>query len=171
MNPMKRPSKDPEKTAIYEAKTPEPNYEEFGEIGADFIDFKHREYILATSEHQIVSKYARVGDIKFPDYTEPSLTKSEGVGTQIFWIRIPTHLRGTVDFPEPEDEWITMYFHRNQILCKGRTDGVYVSGPKKKTGFVILRNFQSSGQVLDPSKYEYLVDKRKRIKRDKAPLF
>ena len=168
---MKRQSKDPEKTALYIAKTPEPNYSEFGKIGADYIDLKGREYIHATTEHQIVRNYVRVGEIDSPDYTEPSLTVEENVGTQIFWIRIPIYLRGAVDFPEPEDEWVTLYFAKNQILCKGRTDGVYTSGPKKKTGFVILRDFQSYGQVVDPSRYEHLVDKGKRIKRDRAPLF
>lgn len=165
----KRP-KDEERSAQYNAKTPEPNYSEFGKIGVQYVDMKGREYILARGS-ETVRQYVESGDITVPDFNEPDRQFTENVGTQLLWIRIPIHLRGTVEFPDSNREALTLYFVRDQVLCTGQTDGVFVSGPKKKTGFVVLRNFSTHGQVSDPSKYGHLVSKEKRVKGIVRTLF
>ena len=137
----RKQSKDFEKSAIYEAKTPEPNYSEFGKEKADYIDRKGREYILAPNSAEIVQNFIRSGDIKHPEFEEPHPDIIMNWGTLIFWIRIPIHLRQTITFPDVENEWIEFYFLRDQILCRGKTGGLFVSGPKKKTGFIIIHNF------------------------------
>ncbi len=162
----KRRPRDPDKAARYAAQTPELNYSEFGKKKAQYVDLTGREYILATGK--VTKGYVRSGDIKHPYFVEPDRELQETLGTQVFWIRIPIHLRGTVPFPEPEGENLQLYFARDQILCRGRTDGVFVSGPRKKTGFVVVRDFQTFGQVADPSKYEHLVVKEQQVKRNRT---
>ncbi|KKL68000.1 hypothetical protein LCGC14_2129370, partial [marine sediment metagenome] len=154
--------KDKNLSKQYEAKTPELNYSEFQKEGIEYVDLEGREYILAKGNFR--TNYVRSGDIQDPTFLEPDRELKQSVGTQIFWIRIPIYLRGTVGFPEPSGKLLSLYFVRDQILCTGETNGVYVSGPKKKTGFIVLKKFQTFGQVADPSSYQYLVTKEKRIK-------
>lgn len=161
--------KDKNLSKQYEAKTPELNYSEFQKEGIEYVDLEGREYILAKGNFR--TNYVRSGDIQDPTFLEPDRELKQSVGTQIFWIRIPIYLRGTVGFPEPSGKLLSLYFVRDQILCTGETNGVYVSGPKKKTGFIVLKKFQTFGQVADPSSYQYLVTKEKRIKRIKQSLF
>ena len=82
------------------------------------------------------------------------------VGKQIFWIRIPIKLRGTITFPEPIGIKLELYFIEKQIICSGTLDSIFVIGAKKKTGWVILDNFECLGQVTDPSKYENVLQKK-----------
>lgn len=166
----KKNPKDKKRSIEYKTKTPEPNYSEFQKIGTEYVDVQGREYILAKGGF-LKNGFERSGDIQDPTFLEPDPELKQSVGTQIFWIRIPIYLRGTVGFPEPSGKLLSLYFVRDQILCSGETDGVFVSGPKKKTGFIVLKKFQTFGQVADPSSYQHLVTKENRVKRIKQNLF
>lgn len=162
--PYEQKPVDIEKSKEYEAKTPEPNYSEFGKMGVEYIDLKGREYILA-KEGTLVNTYKSKGLIQTRTFFEPNRNRREIIGTQIFWVRIPIDLRGTVEFPQPDGEHLNLYFIRDQVICIGKTNGVFVSGPKKKTGFMILNNFTTFGQVADPSKYAHLFSKKQKLKK------
>ncbi len=149
---------DIHKSREYAAKTPEPNYSQFKKLLKKknvYIDSLGREYILATGAMR--DKYVAQGYITSEDFSEPDLNSIESVGTLIFWIRIPIKLRNWVPFPDPTGETLTLYYPKDQILCEAITDGVFYSGPKKKTGYVILRNFKTFGQVADPEQYEAII--------------
>ncbi len=151
----KRP-RDPERAAEYAARAPEPNYSQFGRQRAQYVDQDGREYRLAAGEAR--DALVRAGDIQRPDYAEPSVHGRRAVGRQLFWVRIPIRLRGSVDFPPPRDHALSLYFVRDQVLCRGVTDGVYYTGPRKRSGSVVLRDFVTLGQVADPRPYERVVD-------------
>ena len=159
----KKRNKDEKKPRKYYARNPQPNYSNFKK--PQYVDMKGREYKLASGE--IVEQYTSAGDISHPEFEQPPLRDSFSWGTQIFWIRIPIDSRDNVHFPQPQEGRITLYHIRSQVLCTGITDGVYY-GPKKKTGFVVLRKFTSYGQVPDPSPYSHLVDEEKKIKWKRA---
>lgn len=155
----KAPPKDPEKSAIYAAKTPEPNYSEFGKKGSiQYVDRDGREYRLAEPSSSLVRSHKRASlSGPWKPFVEPGrLERNANYGTQVFWIRIPIYLRGNVDRPNPMGSTLSLYFIREQILCSGTTDGVFFSGPKKKTGYVMLKNFTVIGPTPDPSYFERL---------------
>lgn len=157
---------DIHKSREYSAKTPEPNYSQFkAQLKKKnvYIDLMGREYILASGDMR--DKYVTQGFITSPDYKEPNPSSIESVGTLLFWIRIPIKLRNRVPFPDPEGEKLTLYYPKEQILCRAITDGVFYSGPKKKTGYVVMRNFKTFGQVIDPDRYESVIFHRF-IKKD-----
>lgn len=152
---------DIRKSHRYAAKTPEPNYSEFNKLLKRknvYVDLLGREYILASGAMR--DKFVGQGIITSPDFREPDPTSIESVGSLVFWIRIPIKLRGHTPFPEPSGEKLTLYYPKDQILCRAITDGVFYSGPKKKTGYVVLREFKTFGQVANPEEYELVISKR-----------
>ena len=157
------------RAAEYAARTPEPNYAQFGRIGAQYVDERGREYILATGP--LVDAYVRAGDIQHPYFITPDPRGVHEMGTQIFWVRIPIRLRGSVEFPDPAGERLEMYFWREQIRCEGRVDGVFVSGPKKGTGYVIVRDFVTLGRPDKPAEYEKVLFALDKPERDEHGLF
>jgi len=160
---FKRPPKNLKASSIYHAKTPQPNYSQFGK--ARFVDTFGREYKIGKGK--IVDNLIESGEMIFSKFDDPPLDKTVGWGTQVCWIRIPITLRGTVQMPEPENEEITLYHPHTQVLIKATTGGMF-NYPRAKTGYVILKNFTSFGQVPDPSKFSYLTDKeQKKVYRNK----
>lgn len=158
---------DRERSERYAAQTPEPNYSEFGELGVEYIDLSGREYRLARGP--LVRQYVQAGVVRDAEFTEPDRElRNQHLGTQVFWIRIPIHLRGSVGFPGAQGEHLELYFARDQVLCRGTTDGVYVSGPRKKTATIVLRDFTTFGQLADPSRFEQLVTQPRRQKHARA---
>ena len=152
---------DIHKSQRYKAKTPEPNYSEFKQLLKKknvYIDLLGREYLLA--EGSARDNYTRRGYITNTKYREANPTLIEDVGTLLFWIRIPIKLKNHIPFPDPTDENLTLYFPRDQVICRGITDGVFYSGPKKKTGYVVIRNFKTFGQVSNPKEYEDILFRR-----------
>ncbi len=165
----RRPVQDRERSERYAAQTPEPNYSQFGQLGVQYVDFSGREYRLASGP--IVRQYARAGAVRDVEFLEPDRqARKLHFGTQVFWVRIPIYLRGTVGFPDAQGEHLELYFTRDQVLCKGTTDGVYVSGPRKKTGTIVLRDFTTFGQLADPSRFEQLVVQGRKQPQTRAPF-
>ena len=147
----------------YHARNPGPNYSQFKK--PEYVDTKGREYKLASGP--VVDRLVRSGTVTNPEFSEPDLRNEQQLGTQVFWIRIPIYLRGTVPFPDPEDEGISLFHVATQVSAGGFTNGVFLEG-KNKTGYVILNRFETYGQVADPSQYSHLVDEDKKIKRRKT---
>lgn len=142
----------------YKAQYPQPSYSNFGK--AEFVDLTGREYKLA--------KKMMIGEDPILDMNSISLNSEKEWGTQIFWIKIPIWQRKSIGFPEAENEKITFYDPKTQVIATGTTDGVF-HGSKAATGYIVLRNFMTLGQTSEPQEYEYLVDKNLRpieLKRD-----
>ena len=155
---------DADRSAAYAARTPEPAYAQFGV--PQYVDARGREYTLAggTARQLLV----RAGDITTPEFVQPDRERRQRVGKQLFWMRLPRTPDTSVAWPDADGEQLWLYFWRTQVLCRGVTDGVYLSGGRKKTGHVVLRNFVTLGQVADPSEYEHLLpsaDKPRRSRR------
>ncbi len=165
----KPPPLNERRAAEYAASTPEPNYAEFGKIGAQYVDRGKREYILATGP--LADAHARAGDVSHPDFVSPDPKGVHDVGTQIFWVRIPIHLRGSAGFPDRAGEQLEMYFWREQVRCKGHVDGVFVSGPKKRTGYVIMKDFVTLGRPDKPAEYEKILFAVDKPEMDEHGLF
>ncbi len=159
----KKRAKNEEKSLAYHARNPGPNYSQFKR--PEYVDMKGREYKLASGS--TMGNLIRSGVISHPEFGEPDLRDEQQLGTQMFWIRIPIHLRGTVPRPNPEGENISLFHIKKQVLAGGFTNGVFFEG-KNKTGYVMLDNFTTYGQVADPSPYAHLVDEDKKIKRRKV---
>ncbi len=147
----KRSIQDVRRSDEYHGSTPEPNYSEFGRIGAEYVDALGREYILA--DGPLRDAYVNSGD-QDPDFRRPDPRGTRTVGTVVFWVRLPVRLRGAVGFPEPTRDRLAMYFFSEQIPCEGFTDGVFFSGPKKKTGWAVVRDFVTFGRLANPSAAE-----------------
>ncbi len=137
-DPKVRPPQDVERSATYHAKTPEPNYVEFGERGPTHIDREGREYIVDAS--------------------------STGDGRRVrLFFRIPRRLHDNVLPPSPQGEELELYKVHDQTTLTGRTDGVFITSARKKTGHMFLLNPSYGGQVIDPAEFERWVQvKRKR---------
>ena len=67
---------------------------------------------------------------------------------------MPINQRHTVPPPEPDGEKLVLYFVAAQVLCTAKTDGVFVDGPRVRTGHVFVRDFETHGQVSDPGPFE-----------------
>lgn len=137
-DPTTRPPQDVERSATYHAKTPEPNYAAFGERGPTHIDRDGREYIVDASS---------TGDSR---------------RVRLFF-RIPIRLHDNVLPPSPQGEELELYKVHDQTTLTGRTDGVFITSARKKTGHMFLLNPSYGRQVIDPEPFErWLQVKRKR---------
>jgi hypothetical protein len=160
----KKKNKNIDKSFEYHAKHPEPNYSKFK---TEFIDIKGREYRRA--DQTFVDRYIKEGSMisRLP-YDIP-LKGDDNWGKQIFWIKIPIRLRGNIGYPDKE-EYLELFDIHNQIIGDGFTDGIFY-GEKKKTGYVIINDFITRGQLRDPSPFLKFIDKKKKLKYEKQPLF
>lgn len=127
----KKAPKDMERSAVYHAMTPEPNYSEMTQFFTpELVDRKGREYVLDE-------------------------TWEAGRGErQRFWFRIPIRLRGRVNPPDAVGQHLELYRVLDQTLLRGITDGVFITGSEKRTGHLFLTNIVQSAQVADPSGFE-----------------
>lgn len=138
-------------------KNPAPNYIEFDK--PEYIDTSGIEYKLASGA--IKESYQSRGEITNPDFKEPDDFDKRYIGTQVFWIRMPIKNRGNTEYPNPlgSGQSIRMYHIEKQILCEASVDSVFV-GNKRKTGYVVLRDFRTLSQPNDPKEYLSIVNKK-----------
>jgi hypothetical protein len=144
------------KNKSYSAKYPYPNY--YNQSGTiEYIDQQGREYSLATYGHarQMASDSGNIGD---ESYREPELwtTNDNRHGMQVFFIRIPIRLRGTVDFPSVGDK-LNMIHIKKQVPCSGIVQSIFHS-PRGKSGYLELDDFVSGGVPVEPERYNSIVD-------------
>lgn len=153
------PERDPDRAAEYQRRHPEPNYSDFGRLGVEYYDSRGREYVLAKPGTEMRRLYEERGEIRSTKFAGPERRRfgvrkrRVRVGTQLFWVRLPRRLGASAEAPDPEGERLVLYFAPEQILCTGRTFGVFF-GPRKRTGFMLLREMAVEGPVSDPRDYE-----------------
>lgn len=136
-----------ERSARYHERTPEPNYSQFK---AEYIDSKGREYALARAGNFLEGN-AGLDNGKFDTPPREGSVKAKRL---LMFLRMPINQRWSVPIPDPDGEKLQLYHVATQVLCKSTTDGVFVSGPRARTGYIYMRDFESLGQVADPSPFE-----------------
>lgn len=146
------PPKDMARSQEYRAKNPQPNYSKFSE--PDFIDQYGREYKVAKGDF-VEQQRERGVDIA-DGFATPSTTADQAWDAQLLWFRMPIPLRHTVGLPDAREGAIKLYNVRNQVVAAGVIDEAFVY-PRRRTGYVVLRNVSSSGQVADPSVWTPLL--------------
>ena len=145
--PVPRRANDIEASASYHARRPEPNYSQFQ---AEYVDHHGREYALARTGDLLEAQT----DVQNEIYDTPPLTGAVSVKRLLLWLRMPINQRHTVSLPEPDGEKLVLYYVAAQVLCTAKTDGVFVDGPRARTGHVFVRNFETHGQASDPGAFE-----------------
>ena len=148
---FKRPPKDIKASKKYEAKTPHPNYWEFGR--PQFVDMQGRYHRIA--DRKVVDKFVDSGTLIYPAPDELSLQKKEFWGTQVLFTKIPRKSKG-VKFPEPGVDSLTLIHVDTQVIVQCFVDKAFYV-PRAKTGHLIVKDFISSGQAPDPSLYKNLL--------------
>ena len=146
--PVPRRPEDVEASAAYHAKTPEPNYEQFR---PEFVDQHGREYALARAGKFLERQQDDVDNGRFDT---PPRKGTARAGRLLMWLRMPINQRWSVPLPDPDGEELVLYHVATQVKCVAKTDGVFVATPRARTGHVFVRDFESRGQVLDPTPYE-----------------
>jgi hypothetical protein len=147
---VKRLPRDSNRSERRHALTPEPNYSAFK---AEYVDAKGREYSVARSGKHLMAQGDSVHNASYNG--TPSRTASgEKVGRLLLNLRMPINQRWSVPLPDPWGEKLTLYHPATQVLCKATTDGVFVASPRGRTGHVFVSDFESLGQVDDPTPYE-----------------
>lgn len=146
----------------YMIKTPNPNYSEFV---PDFIDSDGREYSISNSKQ--VHGFDIDNDILNAELL--STTDFQSWGNQILWIRIPIKYHNVTTFPNPSNEELYLLHLNTQISASCKTSKVFHL-PRSATGYVIVKNFTTNGQIVDPSIFLPFLDKTERIEK-KRKLF
>ncbi len=136
----------------YRAKNPQPSYSKFKE--PDFIDQYGREYAVAKGDF-VEQQRERGVDIT-DGFAAPSTTSDQAWGGQLLWFRMPIALRHTVGLPDAHEGAVKLFNVRNQVVATGVIDEAFVY-PRRRTGYVVLRNVSSSGQAADPSLWTPLL--------------
>lgn len=147
---FKRVPKDIEASQKYKAKTPHPNYWEFGK--PQFIDLEGRQYRIANQK--FIDKFIDSGTLIYPAPDELPLQKKEHWGTQVLFAKIPRKSKG-VQFPEPRVDSLELIHVDTQVVVTCRVESAFVY-PRAKTGHLIVNGFVSHGQAEDPSVYKNL---------------
>lgn len=149
-NPLvERLPENVKRSAQYHARTPEPNYAQFQ---AEWVDQKGREYAFARSGRFLEGQSDDVDNVRFNGV--PPREGSVKAKRLLLFLRMPINQRWSVPLPDPAGEKLQLYHVATQVLCKAVTDGVFVANPRGRTGHVFVRDFESLGQVADPSPYE-----------------
>ena len=137
------PPADPDRAAAYHARRPGPNYEEFTPV---FSDMHGRQYGVMRRDAE--------GDAQ-PTADELVASGAPAAGGRVrLSLRMPINQRWSVPLPAPSDEKLVLYHPASQTTCSARTDGVFVAGARARTGFVVVRDFVTHGQVADPAVHE-----------------
>ncbi len=134
--------------AEYQARTPEPAYSQFI---PEYSDQYGREYALARAGGFLAQNR---DDVNNGVFDTPPRTGSVSANRLLLFFRMPINQRYSVPLPEPDGEELQLYFVATQVICVAKTDGVFVSGPRARTGHLFVRDFESRGQVADPTPYE-----------------
>lgn len=148
---FKRPAKDIKASQKYKAKTPHPNYWEFGR--PQFVDLQGRYYRIAGKK--FIEKYIDSSLEIYPAPDNLSLQHSEYLGTQVLFMKIDKKLKD-VKAPEPDVDSLEMIHVDSQVIVTCSVYAAYVY-PRAKTGHLIVKNFTSFGQASDPSLYKDLI--------------
>jgi hypothetical protein len=137
----------------YKAKYPQPNYHNFSK--PEYRDTKGREYKLATGF--VKQRLVDQGDITQPKFTVPDLYEHQFHGTQVFWVRIPVSRSKKFEIPDVNsNEKVELYHYFNTTKCTGTVESCFF-GPRRKTGYIILRDFTSYGSETDPREYDKAI--------------
>ena len=134
--------------AEYQARTPEPAYSQFI---PEYVDQHGREYALARAGAFLAKNQ---DDVDNGAFDTPPRSGSARARRLLLFLRMPIAQRYTVPLPEPDGEELRLYFVATQVICIAKTDGVFVSGPRARTGHLYVRDFESRGQVADATPYE-----------------
>jgi hypothetical protein len=149
--------RDPDRSAEYHRRHPEPNYSQFGRLGVEYYDKSGREYVLAKPGTPIRKLYEEHGEIRSTRFAGPVRRRGRPqrvrVGTQLFWVRLPKRIGPRAAPPDPDGERLVLYFAPDQIVCTGRTHGVFF-GRRKRTGYMLLSEMAVEGSVADPREFE-----------------
>jgi hypothetical protein len=139
----------------YKAKNPQPNYYNFGKK-PEYIDTMKRHYKLATG--LVKQRLVDEGEITNPYFSQPDMYKPRSYGKQAFWIRIPISLRGKVNYPDVNSsEEIELYHVDTMTKCTAVVEACFHGG-RKKTGYVVLKDFSSHGSDRDHNKFEEIME-------------
>jgi len=138
--PVEPPPQDVERAAVYHAQRIEPSYSEFV---PELIDQYGREYSVARAG----SFLARQDGLHNASFMTPPLEGVRVFGRLLLFLRMPISQRWSVDLPAPTGETLELYVISNQVQCTARTESVFVA-PRARTGYLIVSDFESHGQVL-----------------------
>lgn len=144
---IEKQPKDAERSARYHAKTPNPNYSEFV---PQFVDRHGREYAVARTGSFLEDV---ADDVDNASYTDPPRSGTKRMGRLLMWLRMPIHQRHSEQLPDPVGENLVLYHVATQVVCRAKTDGVFVTA-RARTGYMFVRDFVSEGQTGTPGAYE-----------------
>jgi hypothetical protein len=147
---FKRPPKNEKKGQEYQAKTPHPNYWEFGK--PQYVDLQGRQYRIA--DKSFIEKSIDSGMLIYPAPDELPLQKKEFWGTQALFVKIPKNQKN-VTFPEAGVDSLQLIHVDSQVIVKCSVESAFYY-PRSKTGHLIVKHFTSIGQAPDPSLYKDL---------------
>lgn len=154
-----------ERSQEYHAKNPQFNYSEFSQVGAQYFDFKQRQYRIATNSNPTRAKLVRRGLIKSKEIKNPTYFLNNGLltdefsgldlGTQMMHLKLPIALRHRVGFPKRGDN-LELYQPRSQTTLTGRIEKIYHQ-PRASTGYAIVNNVIMWGKVANPEFYASFI--------------
>ena len=154
-----------ERSQEYHAKNPQFNYSEFSQVGAQYFDFKQRQYRIATNSNPTRAKLVRRGLIKNKEIKNPTYFLNNGLltdefsgldlGTQMMHLKLPIALRHRVGFPKRGDN-LELYQPRSQTTLTGRIEKIYHQ-PRASTGYAIVNNVIMWGKVANPEFYASFI--------------
>lgn len=149
----------------YRAKTPQFNYSEFTQVGAQYYDSEQRQYRLAMGSNPARATLVARGVIRTKRIYRPShymtlgLLQDEfdglGLGTQMLHMKLPIALRGRGAFPRQGDR-LQLYQPRSQTTLTCRVRSVYYQA-NASTGYAIVDNTVLWGKVANPEFYASFI--------------
>ena len=164
----------------YRAKTPQMNYSQFTQVGAQYHDSKQRQYRIAMNSNSTRATLVARGVIRTKHVYRPSyymnlgLLQSEldgiDLGTQMLHIKIPIALRGRERFPQQRTR-LTLYQKRSQTTLTCRIRSVFFEA-NAATGYAIVDKTVMWGKVINPDFYASFITKptpRNKFRRGVRP--
>lgn len=140
-------------------KNPQPNYSNFGK--PEYIDDLGREYKLATGT--VKQSLVETGEDTAQNFEKPELYSEDYIGTKAFFMRIPIDTRDQVPIPDAGfgTSPLQLFDIKTQVVCEGTIDSVFFH-KRRKTGYMVMRDFATLGKSSDPSAWQQVIEGRKR---------
>jgi hypothetical protein len=144
--------------AVERAKNPQPNYQNFT---PQFIDWEGREY--AVNKGSVRAELVEQGMDTAPEYETSDLKDWQYIAKKAFNVRLPIDTRHEVEQLDVGmgNTNLELFEVDTQVLCQGIIQDVYFY-PKRRTGFVILRDFVTMGKAKNGKEWRERIDLRKR---------
>ncbi len=128
------------------AQAPGPNYRTLKRI--DYQDLNSgMQFRLADPDELPGQRLLQRED---PSFRGPEENGPGNYARQLFWVRDPIYLRhGITEWPEPGKRLEMIWHTRSQTMCRGTVEEIFIEG-RRKTGYMVLRDFVVVGKPADP---------------------